>query len=265
MNAGDHGARAGRPTRSWSVTPTSATPRSARAHPRPLGQHGDRGERGLHEVAGVVRLPRTGRRRRAESPVGVQPPGAHGAAGRLYLPGRGQQSHPHRGIDKQVVGEMAARIRRLRPRTRTRARASATQASGCGSSPANLAREGSDGTNQGRLAQRGWCATSASGVGVAAPRSVRGSTCSGARGTPTRRSSTIRSGTHGRGGDAGDRIAGQRCQGRQDGGRRRSGQARRERAKAKGVKQVVFDRGGYLYHGRVKALADGAREEGLEF
>ena len=38
-----------------------------------------------------------------------------------------------------------------------------------------------------------------------------------------------------------------------------------ERAKEKGVKDVVFDRGGYLYHGRVKALADAARESGLNF
>jgi large subunit ribosomal protein L18 len=43
------------------------------------------------------------------------------------------------------------------------------------------------------------------------------------------------------------------------------GQAVAERARAKGITQVIFDRGGYMYHGRIKALADGAREGGLEF
>ena len=43
------------------------------------------------------------------------------------------------------------------------------------------------------------------------------------------------------------------------------GQTVAERAKTKGIKAVVFDRGGYRYIGRVKALADGARESGLQF
>jgi large subunit ribosomal protein L18 len=38
-----------------------------------------------------------------------------------------------------------------------------------------------------------------------------------------------------------------------------------EIAKSKGIQNVVFDRGGYLYHGRVKSVADGAREGGLNF
>jgi large subunit ribosomal protein L18 len=43
------------------------------------------------------------------------------------------------------------------------------------------------------------------------------------------------------------------------------GKAIAERARAKGIESVVFDRGGYLYHGRVKALAEAAREAGLKF
>jgi large subunit ribosomal protein L18 len=43
------------------------------------------------------------------------------------------------------------------------------------------------------------------------------------------------------------------------------GQLVAEKAKAAGLQQVIFDRGGYLYHGRVKALAEGAREKGLKF
>ena len=46
---------------------------------------------------------------------------------------------------------------------------------------------------------------------------------------------------------------------------RETGRRLAEIAKEKGVRRVVFDRGGYLYHGRIKALAEGAREAGLEF
>ena len=46
---------------------------------------------------------------------------------------------------------------------------------------------------------------------------------------------------------------------------RKVGKTVAERAKAKGIESVVFDRGGYVYHGRVQELAEGAREGGLQF
>jgi len=48
-------------------------------------------------------------------------------------------------------------------------------------------------------------------------------------------------------------------------GAKRIGELIAQRAKAKGIESVVFDRGGYLFHGRVKALADSARASGLKF
>ena len=55
------------------------------------------------------------------------------------------------------------------------------------------------------------------------------------------------------------------CDGTKTDAARKVGELVAERAKAKGIEAVVFDRGGYLYHGCVKALAEGAREGGLQF
>ena len=55
------------------------------------------------------------------------------------------------------------------------------------------------------------------------------------------------------------------CDGTKTDAAKKVGQTVAERAKAAGIETVVFDRGGYLYHGRVKALAEGAREGGLKF
>ena len=55
------------------------------------------------------------------------------------------------------------------------------------------------------------------------------------------------------------------CEGTKSDAAKQVGQMVAERAKAAGITTVVFDRGGYVYHGRVQALAEGAREGGLEF
>jgi large subunit ribosomal protein L18 len=66
--------------------------------------------------------------------------------------------------------------------------------------------------------------------------------------------SSIEAAVKGGGGSTSDRAAAKRV-----------GELIAERAKAAGVDEVVFDRGGYMYHGRVRALADGARDGGLRF
>jgi len=60
-------------------------------------------------------------------------------------------------------------------------------------------------------------------------------------------------------------IRGKEIEGGKAGIAKAVGQIVAEKAKEKGIKQVVFDRSGYLYHGRVKAVAEGAREGGLSF
>ena len=55
------------------------------------------------------------------------------------------------------------------------------------------------------------------------------------------------------------------CEGTKTDAAKKVGQLIAERAKAAGIENVVFDRGGYIYHGRVAALAEGAREGGLQF
>ena len=55
------------------------------------------------------------------------------------------------------------------------------------------------------------------------------------------------------------------CEGTKSDAAKQVGLTVAERAKAKGIDTVVFDRGGYVYHGRVQALAEGAREGGLQF
>ena len=61
------------------------------------------------------------------------------------------------------------------------------------------------------------------------------------------------------------RTKGQRSTGGNVASAKEVGKRIAERAKQKGITKVVFDRGGYLYHGRIKALADAAREAGLQF
>ena len=97
-------------------------------------------------------------------------------------------------------------------------------------------------------------------------RRVRGCACSGATSISTRRSSTMRRAARWR---PPRRSMPKRRGDVKNGGNiaaaKAVGKMVAKRAIEKGVQAVLFDRGGYIYHGRVKALADAAREAGLKF
>ena len=97
-------------------------------------------------------------------------------------------------------------------------------------------------------------------------RPRRGCRCSARRSTSTRRSSTTLKGETLAAASSMERRCATSCKtGANVDAAKAVGKLIAERAAEKGVKDVVFDRGSYLYHGRVKALAEAAREGGLKF
>jgi len=95
---------------------------------------------------------------------------------------------------------------------------------------------------------------SVSSLKVTAPAAAPAPTAEAAEGKPAKKK--------GKKGDASEKAA---AAGRKIVVAREVGRLLAEAAKAKGLQKVAFDRGGYLYHGRVAALAEGAREAGLDF
>jgi large subunit ribosomal protein L18 len=165
------------------------------------------------------------------------------------------------GIDKQKVGQVAAVIRASRPPSPTRARAFAIRAS---TSSARKARRSEGAPMRGKMNQfdrrtqrvrRSLAKTNAGRPRLSVFRSskhIYAQVIDDAEGRTLAAASSLEKDLKGALKTGADKAAAAAV-----------GKLLAERAKKAGIDKVVFDRGGYRYHGRIKALADGAREGGL--
>ena len=265
----DHDRPRGRRARRHAARRRAREPRAARAHPLAGRQHGHRRVRGLRQGARDRRrrLPRRGRRaRRARarsSASRTRCTSTRPTASTFEVPAPDPHHRARASTSSSSARSPPTSARSASP-SRTRARASATPTSASCARPAS--RRSSEDTEQRCTTDRwhGSAVTAGSARRSGAPPRVRASRCSVRTSTSTRRSIDDVSGRTLAAASTDREAASSGADRRPSTRRRRSASSSASAPRAPGVDTVVFDRGGFRYHGRVAGVADGAREAGLD-